>query len=215
MDDHIIAALTELGFPTREYAEAWHTHLLEIRQTHPPESDWETFSAELTRRSTDLGLTEDRVGAFLDQLTTTGDPAATIEVVCAEPEQVAALAPAGPDPEAAGYSEDAAAYDQDAWFAFLAEEGPRWDGYMDSWPVFRDWFVYTAAERGFGQPARQLAEYVESAPSPWQAMAEYGVPINPLADYPEVEELAAVESDDDLRKLLTERTGVDFTNVEA
>jgi hypothetical protein len=205
MDDLTAAALAELSFPTREHAEAWHAHLLDVRQTYPPETDWETFASALTQRSTDLGLAEDRVGAFLDQLTSTGDPAATIETVCAEPEQVTALVP----------EDTAAAYDEDAWFAFLAEEGARWDGFAESWPTFREWFVYTAVERGFGPPAQQLVSYVEAAPSPWQAMAEYGVQVNPLAEFPLVAELAACESDDDLRRLLTERTGVDFTAVEA
>jgi hypothetical protein len=203
MDELTTAALAELSFPDWEYAQAWQAHLLDVRQSYPPVEDWDAFAAALTERSTDLGLAEDGVRAFFEKLTASGDPAAAIDVICAE-------SLTAPEAEAAD-----AQYDEGAWFAFLTEEGQRWDGFAESWPVFREWFVYTATERGFGQPAQQLMDYVENAPSPWRAMVDYGVPIDPLAGFPEVAELAACETDDDLRRLLTTRTGVDFTGVEA
>ena len=62
--------------------------------------------------------------------------------------------------EAAGTADTASAgggYDEAAWQAFLAENGPRWDGTDDSWQPFREWFAYTAAAQGLERAKRRPA----------------------------------------------------------
>lgn len=70
-------------------------------------------------------------------------------------------------------------YDNDAWFAFLAENGVRWDGTEESWSGFRDWFLYYATEGGFAIPAGLLFDYLEprSAAERVTLFSEYGVTI--------------------------------------
>jgi hypothetical protein len=75
--------------------------------------------------------------------------------------------------------EQAQEYDADAWFAFLTENGARWDGTDESWQEFRDWFLYYATEGGFGDPAGLLLDYLDPrSPAERVALlAEYGVVI--------------------------------------
>lgn len=75
----------------------------------------------------------------------------------------------------------AAAYDENAWFAYLAEHGARWDGTEESWQAFRDWFLYYAAEAGFGSPATLLLDYLQpmAAADRVTLLGQYGVAIEP------------------------------------
>jgi hypothetical protein len=211
MDDVATAAVAALSFTSEDYAIAWRTTLLDTRTAFPPDADWDAFAGRLTERSRDLGLPDDRIEAFLRHVTSAGNPHAVIEQICAEPR----LTPDRTDDYDTD-DHDTNDYDQNAWYAFLADEGRRWDGFADTWPVFREWFVHTARERGFGPPATALMSYVEAAPSPWRAMVEYGVQINPLADFPMVVKLAScTATEDGLRRFLSGETGIDFTTVEA
>jgi len=74
-------------------------------------------------------------------------------------------------------------YDENAWFAFLTENGGRWDGTAESWDAFREWFVYHATEAGFSAPATSLLDYLRPlAPADRIGMfAQYGVAIQPAA----------------------------------
>lgn len=70
-------------------------------------------------------------------------------------------------------------YDANAWFAFLAEHGPQWDGTEESWDGFREWFGFYAAEAGFREPCDLLMDYLASkaAAERIALFAEYGVTI--------------------------------------
>jgi len=70
-------------------------------------------------------------------------------------------------------------YDEVAWQAFLVENGARWIGDDETWPAFREWFVYYAADASLGQPANALMEYLDaqSAPARIATFAQYGVVI--------------------------------------
>ena len=70
-------------------------------------------------------------------------------------------------------------YDERAWQAFLAENGPRWDGTDASWDQFRQWFVYTAGQQGLGAPATALLDYLAARPAAERitTFAQYGVTI--------------------------------------
>jgi hypothetical protein len=75
--------------------------------------------------------------------------------------------------------EPADTYDANAWFAFLAEHGTRWDGTEESWDAFREWFAFYAAEAGFREPCDLLMDYLasKSAAERIALFAEYGVAI--------------------------------------
>lgn len=85
----------------------------------------------------------------------------------------------GDEPAAADHQE----YDENAWFAYLAEHGTHWDGSAETWDAFREWFDYYAAEAGFGKPAGLLLEYLQTmTPEDRIVMlGQYGVPIRRAA----------------------------------
>jgi hypothetical protein len=58
--------------------------------------------------------------------------------------------------------QDAAGYDEHAWQTFLATNGPAWDGTAESWPAFREWFEYYAAEQGLAAPSTALLQFMEA-----------------------------------------------------
>ncbi len=74
-------------------------------------------------------------------------------------------------------------YDEQVWQAYLAENGPAWDGSQDSWEQFRQWFTYYADERGLGEPATGLMGYLDGqSAAEWvSTLARYGVSIAPAA----------------------------------
>jgi hypothetical protein len=83
----------------------------------------------------------------------------------------------------AAASDTATAYDETAWFAYLAENGARWDGTAESWDKFRDWFVYDATNAGFQAPATLLFDYLGKLATADRItmFAQYGVTIRPPA----------------------------------
>lgn len=85
------------------------------------------------------------------------------------------------EPAAQQAAEDG--YDEQAWQAFLTTNGPYWDGTAESWPAFRQWFEYHAAEQGLGSPATALLDFLEAQPAAERVttFASYGVTITPAA----------------------------------
>ncbi|HEX5406129.1 MAG TPA: hypothetical protein VFX16_27960 [Pseudonocardiaceae bacterium] len=95
-----------------------------------------------------------------------------------------AVPPAEPAPTQVVQQQAAVAqYDESAWNRFLTEDGARWDGTVESWAAFRQWFEYYANAGGFQSPATGLLNYLEpmSAPDRVAAFAQYGVTIRPPA----------------------------------
>jgi hypothetical protein len=88
------------------------------------------------------------------------------------------------DPDAAvnGRSEAAEeTFDQNAWWAFLAECGPGWNGTDGHWVDFEPWLLAEAQARGFGGPTEALFAPVrgQGAGAVIAVFAEYGVVIQP------------------------------------
>jgi len=73
----------------------------------------------------------------------------------------------------------APAYDEQAWQAFLTQNGPQWDGTDASWEQFRQWFAYHAGQQGLGGPATALLGYLDTQPAAERitTFAQYGVTI--------------------------------------
>jgi hypothetical protein len=63
------------------------------------------------------------------------------------------------------------------WQAFLAANGPMWNGEESSWTQFSEWFAYQATESGVGQLAAAFLAYVRPLPDKVATFAEYGVVI--------------------------------------
>lgn len=70
-------------------------------------------------------------------------------------------------------------YDEAAWQTYLTANGSYWNGETDSWPAFREWFIYHAGDQGLSTPANALLDYLEGMPVAERitALAQYGVTI--------------------------------------
>jgi hypothetical protein len=81
-------------------------------------------------------------------------------------------------------SADLPSYDEEAWQALLAENGPAWDGTDETWQEFCDWFAYYAEQQGLAGPATELLGYLSAQPVAQRigTFAEYGVTISLAAD---------------------------------
>jgi hypothetical protein len=148
--------------------QAWQAYLAENGpQWDGTEDSWEQFRQWFGYYAGERGLSTPAT-AFLDYLTP--QPAA---------DRIATFAQYGvmiTPPQAAG---DGAGYDEQAWQAYLAENGPQWDGTEDSWEQFREWFAYYAGERGLSTPATALLDYLTPQPAADRiaTFAQYGVAI--------------------------------------
>jgi hypothetical protein len=72
-----------------------------------------------------------------------------------------------------------AAYDDNAWYAFAAENLALWDGAAQSWTQFAEWFAYQGGEQGFGVPAKALVDQLTGMSNADRivTIAQYGVTI--------------------------------------
>lgn len=75
-------------------------------------------------------------------------------------------------------------YDEAAWHAFLAANGPAWDGSAESWSAFREWLSYQAKTAGVGKPTTELLDHLEDLDPDERIteLAEYGVIISAAAE---------------------------------
>jgi hypothetical protein len=64
--------------------------------------------------------------------------------------------------------------DYQAWNSYLAQNGPRWDGTEESWPQFREWFVYDAGQNQVGESAKGFIALAESGDKR-EVFTSYGV----------------------------------------
>lgn len=74
---------------------------------------------------------------------------------------------------------DPAAYDDNAWYAFAAENLALWDGTEESWTQFAEWFAYQAGEQSLGVPAKALVDQLTGMSNADRiaTIAQYGVTI--------------------------------------
>jgi hypothetical protein len=87
--------------------------------------------------------------------------------------------------------EQAAGYDEQAWQAYLAQNGAQWDGTEESWEQFAQWFAHYAGQQGLTAPATALLDYLSAQPAAQRidTLAQYGVTITPPAGQPAAEEI--------------------------
>jgi hypothetical protein len=152
-----------------EYDEnAWNAFLVEYGGYWNGEDDtWDQFVEWFRYHAEDQGL---------------GSPAtAFIEYVADESDKVAVfarygveLAGADDETEAGEETENA---DPNAWYSFLAEYGPGWNGEEENWEPFKEWFLYYADEHGVETTAAGFLEYAEGESDKVAFFAQYGVTV--------------------------------------
>jgi hypothetical protein len=151
--------------------QAWQAYLAQNGpQWDGTEESWEQFRQWFAYYASEQGLGVPAT-AFLDYLT----PQPPAERIATFAQYGVTITPA---PGAAG---DGAAYDEQAWQAYLAQNGPQWDGTEESWEQFRQWFANYASEQGLGAPATELLDYLAAQPAAERiaTFAQYGVTITP------------------------------------
>lgn len=77
-------------------------------------------------------------------------------------------------PSAASPDDGQSQQDDDAWNRFLADHGPRWDGTEESWPWFRDSFLYHADQNQVSESAQGFIAFAESGDK-HQTFKSYGI----------------------------------------
>lgn len=169
--------------------ELWEwirTPLEELKRdlTDEPDKPWETRRAELLER---LGLHDPdehpMAGELFERLDRMSDDERVTAINSGEIDSAAyELAQRHAAPASAG-----PAYDEQAWQAYLAQNGPAWDGTEQSWTQFSQWFSYYAGERGLTEPATALIEYLSAQPAAERigTFAQYGVTITPAGGTPD------------------------------
>lgn len=180
-----------------------------------PDKPWETRRAEFLEH---LGLSEpsqypviEHLLEHLDQLAE-DDRANLISSgeIDSLAYQLAQQYDVGDGHQDAGHAEPAAAetsgYDEQAWHAYLAENGPYWNGTEEAWDQFREWFIYHATERGLGEPATSLLDHLTAQPAAERitTFAQYGVTITPKASEPEPDGLSHEDIETAMAEVLAE-----------
>jgi hypothetical protein len=218
-ESHILGSIVEgATMPSADDIWEWiHAPLEELKNDLSAEPDklWETRRAEFLEH---LGLSEPSqypaIGHLLEHLDQLAEEDRATLISSGEIDSVAyQIAQQYDESEATGHGEPAATetsgYDEQAWHAYLAENGPYWNGTEEAWPQFREWFIYHATERGLGEPATALLDYLNAQPAAERitTFAQYSVTINPIApqpEEPETGELSSQEIDDMMAEVLAE-----------
>jgi hypothetical protein len=168
MDAAVAAAITAVPFAEAGQARQWFDVVCRTRDQCGASADWDRFAAELAERAEAEGIGREIVEQFTEYLSN-NDPAPV--------ETIGRMRGLGDDLPRL-YHELADGYDEAAWQAFLAENGPRWDGDERTWDQFRQWFHYEAGQHGLAVPAGQFIGHVEGQPDKVAVFAQYGVVIS-------------------------------------
>lgn len=198
MDSVVSGAITALGLNDPADVRQWLEVLHEVgnEQVSESESDWTTFLDALRGRAAASGIPSETVESFAEYVNTCG--ASLMEVIGEL---------AGLDDEPLGVAEQSVApssvpgtdpfdYDVSAWTAFLAENGPRWNGDESAWDMFVAWFSYQANEHGLAVPANQFLGYAQNEHDKVAFFAQYEITIGvPAQDDPNEQAAISEELD--------------------
>lgn len=169
MDAVVIGAVT--AAPIQGSEQLWFSALCELYDAHGADG-WPDFPGHLRTRAAADGIPDDAVEVFVAYLDTYApDPVQ----VLASLREVGDQLPAWHRELTAGQAEPAEE-PVEVWHAYLAENGPAWDGTEESWQQFREWFAYHAAEQGVGASAEGFLRLAEAGDKR-AVFAQYGVPL--------------------------------------
>jgi hypothetical protein len=179
--------------PLNDYsvAQQWFRLLCETYADDPPDT-WDTYVATLADRAPEVAT----VQAFAEYVTAyVPDPLDALRALTEYGDTLADHYFAVT--QRAEETQQDTAYDEADWNAFLAENGPLWAGTEDTWSPWREWFAYTATERGLTEPATAFLTWLDTQPDKVAAFAAYGVVITPPEEpsvEPELEILDSVSA---------------------
>jgi hypothetical protein len=188
-----------------QFLERIHPALEALAESRDP---WENRRETFVRELGALGLSDDPLATQLvERLDSASDDERAMMLASRQfglaEVPVEEQAVGQPGAAGAGGTEGEPGYDEQAWHAYLAQNGPAWDGSQDSWGQFRQWFLYYADERGLLEPATGLVELLDgqSAADRVSTLARYGVSIATAA---ETGEISDEDIDSMMRELLAE-----------
>jgi hypothetical protein len=173
MDAVVVGAVT--AAPIEGAEPLWFTALCELYDSHGADG-WYSFQEQLRARAAADAIPDQAVDMFV----------AYLETYASDPMQVlASLREVGDQLPAwhqelrqgQGSQEEPA----EVWQAYLAENGPAWDGAEESWQQFREWFAYYAAEQGVGASAEGFLQLAEAGDK-HLVFAQYGVAVPVTVD---------------------------------
>lgn len=207
--DQLTDVLLSVQLDSSVKAERWFTLIQGSFARSVPQCGWEEYAAELQSAAASAGFAAEAEEFIRYMSEHIPDPMGMVAAMDAEGDRLtwlygqawhASAGETGGRQAAAGdervardnASQSVAVEDPDAWNSYLAGNGPRWDGAGESWPQFREWFLYHAAEQHVGQSAQGFIGYVEDQEDKPAAFAAYGVQVGgyppaaagPAADSP-------------------------------
>jgi hypothetical protein len=142
-----------------------------------PASQFDRFQSVFRDHASDAGVLAESIEATVETLRLRGEMTVVDALADARVEALVTsyqtLLPIDSESDEA----EAEQGDDSAWYAFLAENGPRWDGSEDSWQRFQQWFLYYAEQARVGTQARAFTDYVDGSPDKRAVFAQYGVTI--------------------------------------
>lgn len=176
------SAVTAVQFSDLGAAERWFEL---IGEAYTPDVSWDDLKSTLIARG-GASVGSDSAEAFVKHAESlSGDPLDTFRDIAADTSWAFGTYAAAQ--AAGGEGDGGAAYDPAAWDAFLAENGPAWDGTEEQWETFVNWFVYQAGEAGVAAPAREFIDYAAAQPDKVAVFAAYGITIAAPARVPAAE----------------------------
>ncbi|MCA1656044.1 MAG: hypothetical protein LC635_06370 [Pseudonocardiaceae bacterium] len=179
MDAAITGAITAVHLDDESAVQRWFEVICATHDemTEAGETEWDRFAEALAEGADAAGVGRAVAEEFCQHVRRTeSDPLDTIRRL----REFGTDLPAWyrqlttPDAAAAG----SGGYEEAGWNAFLAANGPRWNGTDDSWTQFREWFAYEAAQQGFGEPANAFLTYAESEGDKAAVFAQYGIQVS-------------------------------------
>lgn len=192
-----------------QFLEQIHPALDALAESQEP---WQDRREAFVRQLGALGLSDDPLTAqLMERLDSVSDDERATMLAGREfglsEAPVEEQASGQPGQAAGGGAAGGPGYDEQAWQAYLAQNGPSWDGSRDSWGQFRQWFLYYADERGLQEPATGLMEYLDgqSADERVSTLAQYGVSIAQGSQEDEPDEVADEDIDSMMRELLEQQ----------
>lgn len=190
--DELTSAATAVWHDDPNTAERWFELIAEVVQTSVENAagadlDWHTVRATLVEAADASGFA-DAAEQFVTQLESDGEPLQVVALMAERRTELAGAYASALEAAAA----DSASEDPAVWNEFLATNGPRWDGTEESWPAFREWFLYYAGEQGVGSTARMFCDYAEDGDK-LQVFTQYGVVVEAptVPDDPELAQAVA------------------------
>jgi hypothetical protein len=193
MDVSAQNAILAVQFADDGTAQSWFNALCDAYR-NLQDHDWDEFVSALRQGASMAGLDDGLTDQFVRYMNDASGPLDTVAELAELGDQLLAQyqalvaaaqstensAAQGDDDSAvqsADNSTAAAGYDADAWSAFLAADGPQWNGDEAAWDQFRAWFLYQAGQQQLTDPATGFIAYVEGRTDKRAAFAEYGIQI--------------------------------------